>query len=130
MTLIEPVELEPTKTLPSKVKISSVATQSSQRSHQKTINPFWTVFSSTFVTIFFAEMGDKTQLATLLISAESQSPWIVFAGSAAALITTSLVGVLIGWWIARRLSPQTLNLAVALLMLFITALLIGDVVAG
>lgn len=128
MTLIEPVELEPTKTPPSKVKIASVITQSSQRSRQKTSNPFWTVFSSTFLTIFLAEMGDKTQLATLLMSAESQSPWIVFAGSAAALVATSLVGVLIGCWIARRLSPQTLNLAVAILLLFITALLVGDVV--
>ncbi len=90
---------------------------------------FWPVFSSTFVTIFFAEMGDKTQLATLLISAESQSPWVVFAGSAIALITTSLLGVLIGYWLARRLSPKTLDLSVALLLLVITGLLIGDVIS-
>ncbi|HAC62633.1 MAG TPA: UPF0016 domain-containing protein [Cyanothece sp. UBA12306] len=90
---------------------------------------FWTVFSSTFLTIFLAEMGDKTQLATLLISAQSQSPWVVFAGAATALITTSLLGVLIGYWIARRLSPQILDLAVALLLLLITGLLIGDVIS-
>ncbi|MDJ0508400.1 MAG: TMEM165/GDT1 family protein [Crocosphaera sp.] len=88
---------------------------------------FWTVFSSTFLTIFLAEMGDKTQLATLLISAESQSPWVVFAGAAMALIATSLLGVLIGYWLARRLSPKTLDIAVALLLLIITALLMGDV---
>ncbi|MGK7954054.1 MAG: TMEM165/GDT1 family protein [Crocosphaera sp.] len=88
---------------------------------------FWTVFSSTFLTIFLAEMGDKTQLATLLISAESQSPWVVFAGSALALISTSLLGVLIGYWLARRLSPKTLDIAVALLLLIITGLLVGDV---
>ncbi|MGK7884806.1 MAG: TMEM165/GDT1 family protein [Crocosphaera sp.] len=88
---------------------------------------FWTVFSSTFLTIFLAEMGDKTQLATLLISAESQSPWVVFAGSAIALIATSLLGVLIGYWLARRLSPKKLDIAVALLLLIITGLLIGDV---
>jgi putative Ca2+/H+ antiporter (TMEM165/GDT1 family) len=87
---------------------------------------FWTVFSSTFLTIFFAEMGDKTQLATLLMSAESQSPWIVFAGAAAALMTTSLLGVLIGYWMARRLPPKSLDISVALLLLFIAALLIGD----
>lgn len=130
MTLIKPVELELKKTLPSEVKISSVVTRSSKRLPEKAINPFWTVFSSTFLTIFLAEMGDKTQLATLLMSAESQSPWIVFAGSAAALVATSLVGVLIGFWIARRLSPQTLNLAVALLLLFITGLLIADIIAS
>ncbi|ACB52141.1 hypothetical protein cce_2793 [Crocosphaera subtropica ATCC 51142] len=88
---------------------------------------FWTVFSSTFLTIFLAEMGDKTQLATLLMSAESQSPWVVFAGAAMALIATSLLGVLIGYWLARRLSPKTLDIAVALLLLVITGLLVGDV---
>ncbi|MDJ0843503.1 TMEM165/GDT1 family protein [Crocosphaera sp.] len=88
---------------------------------------FWTVFSSTFLTIFLAEMGDKTQLATLLISAQSQSPWVVFAGAAVALIATSLLGVLIGYWLARRLSPKTLDIAVALLLLIITGLLVGDV---
>ncbi|ACK65159.1 protein of unknown function UPF0016 [Rippkaea orientalis PCC 8801] len=90
---------------------------------------FWTVFSSTFLTIFLAEMGDKTQLATLLMSAQSQSPWVVFAGAAMALIATSLLGVLIGYWIARRLSPKTLDLAVALLLLLITGLLVGDVIS-
>jgi putative Ca2+/H+ antiporter (TMEM165/GDT1 family) len=90
----------------------------------------WTVFSSTFITIFLAEMGDKTQLATLLMSAESQSPWIVFAGAALALISTSLLGVLIGYWLAKRLSPQTLDLAVSILLLCISGLLIGDVIAS
>jgi putative Ca2+/H+ antiporter (TMEM165/GDT1 family) len=46
-------------------------------------------FLTAFITIFFAEIGDKTQLATLLMAAESQSPWVVFAGAAAALISTS-----------------------------------------
>ena len=90
---------------------------------------FWTVFSSTFITIFLAEMGDKTQLVTLLMSAESQSPWIVFLGAAIALITTSLLGVLIGYWLAKKLSPQTLDLSIAMLLLFITAWLIGDIVS-
>ncbi|MGH7999312.1 MAG: TMEM165/GDT1 family protein, partial [Brasilonema sp.] len=47
-----------------------------------------TIFATTFVTIFLAEIGDKTQLSTLLMSAQSQSPWVVFLGSAAALVTT------------------------------------------
>ncbi len=91
---------------------------------------FWTVFSSTFLTIFAAEMGDKTQLATLLISAESQSPWVVFLGAATALIATSLLGVIIGYWLAKRLAPKTLDFAVAMLLLVITGLLIGDVISG
>ncbi|MDJ0716122.1 MAG: TMEM165/GDT1 family protein [Prochloraceae cyanobacterium] len=91
---------------------------------------FWTVFNSTFLTIFVAEMGDKTQIATLLITAQSQSPWVVFAGAAGALITTSLLGVLIGYWMAKRLSPKVLDIAVAVLMLIISGLLIEDVIIG
>lgn len=89
---------------------------------------FWAVFSSTFLTIFLAEMGDKTQLATLLMSAQSQSPWVVFAGAGCALIATSLIGVWIGFWLTKRLSPKVLDISVALLLLFISGLLLGDVI--
>lgn len=88
----------------------------------------WSIFSSTFLTIFLAEMGDKTQLATLLMSAESQSPWIVFVGAAIALIATSLLGVLIGRWLAHRLSPKTMETAAGILLLFISVMLLWDVV--
>ena len=88
----------------------------------------WAIFSSTFLTIFLAEMGDKTQLATLLISAESQSPWIVFIGAAGALITTSLLGVLVGQWLAKRLSPQSLDTAAGSLLLLIAVMLLWDIV--
>lgn len=87
---------------------------------------FWGVFTSTFVTVFLAEIGDKTQVATLLMSAESQSPWIVFLGAGIALITTSLLGVVVGRWISCRLSPRRLEVAMALMLLTIAVLLIGD----
>lgn len=86
------------------------------------------VFTSTFVTIFVAELGDKTQLTTLLMSAESDAPWIVFLGAAAALITTSLLGVLLGRWLSRRLSPQVLETATGAILLAISVLLLWDVV--
>jgi putative Ca2+/H+ antiporter (TMEM165/GDT1 family) len=85
-------------------------------------------FLMAFVTIFLAEIGDKTQLATLLMTAESKSPWVVFAGAAAALITTSLLGVLIGRWLARKLSADTLETATGAGMLLISVLLLWDVV--
>jgi putative Ca2+/H+ antiporter (TMEM165/GDT1 family) len=113
--------------------IESVKSQSTEVTapiEKKANSHFWAVFSSTFLTIFLAEMGDKTQLTTLLMSAESQSPWIVFTGSAVALVATSLIGVLIGCWVAKRLSPKILDLAVALLLLIVTSLLIGDVIAS
>ena len=95
--------------------------------NRKQQNKFWAVFSSTFITIFLAEMGDKTQLVTLLMSAESQAPWIVFTGAALALIATSLIGVSIGYWLSKKLAPETLDLSVAILLLFITAWLVSDV---
>ena len=88
----------------------------------------WTTFFSTFITIFLAEMGDKTQLATLLLSAQSGSPWVVFIGSGAALIATSLVGVLLGRYLAKILSPETLDIAAGMLLMIISILLLGDVV--
>ncbi len=88
------------------------------------------VFGTTFVTIFLAEIGDKTQLSTLLMSAESHSPWVVFIGSAAALITTSLLGVLLGGWIASRLSPKTVEKSAGVMLLIISLMLFWDVFIG
>jgi len=51
---------------------------------------------STFLTIFIAELGDKTQLATLTISGTSNRPLAVFLGSSSALVFASLIGALAG----------------------------------
>ena len=84
-------------------------------------------FTSTFVTIFLAELGDKTQVATLLLSAQSHNPWVVFAGSALALISTSLVGVLLGQWLSKLLTPRRLELATGMILLIVSVLLFVDV---
>jgi putative Ca2+/H+ antiporter (TMEM165/GDT1 family) len=89
---------------------------------------FRRIFGSTFVTIFLAELGDKTQVTTLLMSAESHAPWVVFTGAAAALISTSLLGVLLGQWLARRVSPKVLDTAAAVLLLLIMVGLVADIV--
>ena len=88
------------------------------------------VFGTTFLTIFLAEIGDKTQLSTLLMSAESHEPWMVFCGSAMALLTTSLLGVLVGSWMASKLPPKTINMAAGGMLLLISLMLIGDVLIG
>ena len=68
-----------------------------------------TLFLTVFVTIFLAELGDKTQLATLLYASEAKNPkLIVFFGSAAALIVTSALGVLAGSIISSYVNPRYL----------------------
>jgi Ca2+/H+ antiporter, TMEM165/GDT1 family len=87
---------------------------------------FMGVFTSTFFTILFAEMGDKTQLTTLLMTAESQKPLIVFLGAGSALVTTSLLGVLLGRWLASRVSEEAIETAAGIALMVIAVLLIGD----
>ena len=64
---------------------------------------------STFVAVFVAELGDKTQLATLSMSSGSTSKWAVFGGSALALCTTSAIAVLAGGLVTRIISPLWLR---------------------
>ena len=71
--------------------------------------PFLTVLISSFTTVFLAELGDKTQLATLLLAAQSGSPWLVFLGAALAL-------VLVGQWLSKVLPPERLELMAGVLM--------------
>ena len=95
---------------------------------QKKLKPkHWAIFASTFATIFFAEIGDKTQLAILLMTAESRNPWIVFAGAGSALIATSLLGVLLGRWLASVIAPRTLEKAAGGILLGMSALLLWEV---
>jgi putative Ca2+/H+ antiporter (TMEM165/GDT1 family) len=68
-------------------------------------------FFSVFITVFIAEIGDKTQLATMLFAAEAKtSKWVIFAGSALALILAAAIGVLVGAQIERFVSPRTLKI--------------------
>ena len=85
------------------------------------------IFLSTFFTIFLAELGDKTQLTTLLMSAESDAPWIVFIGAGSALVATSLLGVLVGHWLSKRVSVRTLETAAATMLALISVMLFWDV---
>ena len=64
-----------------------------------------------FLSIFVAELGDKTQLATLLFATnQSLSRLGVFAASAAALTLSSLIAVLVGGQLTRFVSPVTLQI--------------------
>ena len=75
---------------------------------------------STFLTVFIAELGDKTQLATLTISGTSNKPLAVFLGSSSALVFASLLGALTGGSISSFL-PEIIHKSIA----SITFLVIG-----
>ena len=88
---------------------------------------FLSIFFTTFTTIFIAELGDKTQIATLMLSAESGKPIIVFIGSSLALISSSIVGVLIGKWLSKKISPRKFALFTGALMTLISLFLAFDI---
>jgi len=75
----------------------------------------WKVFLTVFGTVFLAELGDKTQLATLVFAADKKvNLWLVFAGASLALVLASAIGVLAGGWVAGHISPKALSFAAGL----------------
>ena len=79
----------------------------------------WKLFVSTFAVIFIAELGDKTQLATLSLATGGSSRWIVFAGSALALVATSAIAVLVGEGLGRVIHPIWLRRSAGVLFLIL-----------
>jgi putative Ca2+/H+ antiporter (TMEM165/GDT1 family) len=68
------------------------------------------LFATVFATVFVAELGDKTQLATLLYASDAAHPKLtVFAASAAALVLSSALGVLGGALLAEHVSPRVIR---------------------
>lgn len=67
-------------------------------------------FLTVFTTVFLAELGDKTQLATFLYAADAEhSKATVFLGAASALVVTSAIGVAMGGVVAQYVSPRVLS---------------------
>jgi putative Ca2+/H+ antiporter (TMEM165/GDT1 family) len=79
------------------------------------------IILSTFATVFFAELGDKTQLATLGLSTEPNSRLAVFIGSASALVSTSLIAVLAGGIVSKYVPPLYVQRSAGLLFLLLGA---------
>lgn len=62
-----------------------------------------------FGSVFLAELGDKTQLATLTFATTGRSRWAVFLGAASALVATSAIAVVAGEAVARAVPPRLLQ---------------------
>ncbi len=81
----------------------------------------WKIVLTTFTAVFVAELGDKTQLATLGLAADSRSRLAVFVGSAGALVCTSLLATLAGGAIGKAIPPVWLQRAAGVLFVVLGA---------
>jgi putative Ca2+/H+ antiporter (TMEM165/GDT1 family) len=80
----------------------------------------WKLFLTVFVTVFLAELGDKTQLATMIFAADGNtSKWVVFAGASLALIACSGIGVLAGTLVGDQINERHINLVAGIGFLII-----------
>ena len=85
---------------------------------------------SSFALIFLAELGDKTQIAMVAMVAGTGAPLAVFVGGTLALWAVSLIGILLGSTLLRRVPKAWMHRAAALLFLLFGLLAIGQVVVG
>ena len=70
------------------------------------LNVFFTVFAA----VFIAELGDKTQLATMLFAADKEvSKWTVFLGASAALVVVTAIGVIAGTLLSEFINEKHIN---------------------
>ena len=85
-----------------------------------------TLLFTTFVTVFLAEMGDKTQLTTITLSSTTNKPLAVFIGSSIALILATLLGALAGGSIANLIPGFFLKLLSGIVFLIIGVNLLAE----
>jgi putative Ca2+/H+ antiporter (TMEM165/GDT1 family) len=71
----------------------------------------WKILATVFISVFIAEMADKTQLVTMLFAADREvSKWTVFLGSASALVLTSAIGVAAGALLSQVLNVKMMSI--------------------
>ena len=68
------------------------------------------VFLTVFAAVFIAELGDKTQLATMLFAADREvSKWTVFWGASSALVVATVIGIIAGTVLSEFINERYLN---------------------
>lgn len=84
----------------------------------------WRTFLGTFVLVFLAELGDKTQLTTVLLAASSDDRLWVLLGAVVALCAAALLGVTVGSVLGRVLPVQAVRTAAGLSFVVLGLLLL------
>jgi putative Ca2+/H+ antiporter (TMEM165/GDT1 family) len=74
----------------------------------------WHLFGLSFITVFLAEIGDKSQVAAIALGGSSKSPRAVFFGTIAALILASFLGVIAGGGVSQLLPARILKAIAAI----------------
>jgi putative Ca2+/H+ antiporter (TMEM165/GDT1 family) len=69
----------------------------------------WKLLMTTFGTLFLAELGDKTQLACVMLAAKTEKPWTVFLGSSLALVAVSFLGVVFAQLICQYVPADVIK---------------------
>ena len=87
----------------------------------------WQLFGLTFMTVFLAEIGDKSQLAAIALGGSSKHPRAVFFGSIVALILTSFLGVIAGGGLAEVLPTKLLKTLSAFGFIFLAIRLLWPI---
>jgi len=83
------------------------------------------IFFTIFVTVFIAELGDKTQFATMLFATDKEvSRYTVFFAASAALIVASAIGVIAGSLLAEYINTKYLNYIAGIGFIFIGAFIL------
>ena len=83
------------------------------------------IFFTIFITVFLAELGDKTQLATMLFATDkANSKLTIFLAASLALVAASAIGVLAGHLLSQFISEKTLNIAAGVSFLLIGGFLL------
>ena len=85
----------------------------------------WKIFGTAFLTLFLAELGDKTQLAVITMTASTESKIAVFLGASLALITVTLLGVLFGGVLSQYVPTEWLQRIVAVAFIVIGLLMLA-----
>lgn len=96
---------------------------------------WWRLFSGTFVLIFLAELGDKTQLAAMAKTADSPdaswSKWVVFIAASLALVASTFIAVFLGHLLKRVVPDERyIRLAAALLFLVFGGMILYEVIGS
>jgi putative Ca2+/H+ antiporter (TMEM165/GDT1 family) len=84
----------------------------------------WKIFGTAFLTLFLAELGDKTQLAVITMTASTDSKIAVFAGAALALVVVTLLGVLVSGVLTQFIPTEWLQRIVAVAFILIGVLML------